>query len=174
MKKRKNLVLKVLLVVALVSVVASFNFGGSRQPAPAVSFRNLQGQTVKLSQYRGKVVLLNFWATWCDSCRSEIPELIEMQKQFGSRGFTVLGVAMDESSNATVQLYAEEPQFNVDGQKMAMNYPIVLGSEDASLKFGNIGSFPTSFVISRDGKIVREYFGSIEGQGVHQLIEKLL
>lgn len=173
MKKRKNLVLKVLLAVALVSVVAGFNFGGS-QPAPVVSFRNLRGQTVKLSQYRGKVVLLNFWATWCDSCRSEIPELIELQKQFGSRGFTVLGVAMDESNKATVELYAEKPWFDVGGEKMAMNYPIVLGNEDASLKFGNIGSFPTSFVISRDGKIVREYFGSIEGQGVHRLIEKLL
>jgi cytochrome c biogenesis protein CcmG/thiol:disulfide interchange protein DsbE len=143
-------------------------------PAPTVSFQNLEGQTVNLSQYHGKVVLVNFWATWCEPCRSEIPELIQFQKEYGSKGFTVLGVAMDQEGKSVVAPFVAKPQFEVGDQKVAMNYPIVLGNDKIATKFGGIIGLPTSYVISKDGKIIKRVIGVIDDQGMNQLIQKLL
>ncbi len=165
------------LTVGLFSFVAgctvkSTSPGGT--PAPAVSFQNLDGQTVKLSQYRGKVVLVNFWATWCEPCRSEIPELIQFQNEYAGKGFTVLGIAMDQEGKKVVAPFVAKPQFQVGGHKVAMNYPIVLGNDNVATKFGGIIGLPTTFVISKDGKIVKKTIGVIDDQGMNQLIQKLL
>jgi thiol-disulfide isomerase/thioredoxin len=180
MKNRKNRYLKVALAIALLSIAvgcdrsstATEATGGT--PAPEVSFENLDGQTVNLSKYRGKVVLVNFWATWCEPCRSEIPELIQFQKEYASKGFTVLGVAMDQEGKSVVAPFVAKPQFDVGGQKVPMNYPIVLGNDSIATKFGGIIGMPTSYVISKDGKIVRKVIGVIDDQGINDLIQKLL
>jgi cytochrome c biogenesis protein CcmG/thiol:disulfide interchange protein DsbE len=173
MKNRKNGLLTIALVVALVYIVVGSDSSMSGMPAPTVHFQNLAGQTVNLAQYRGKVVLVNFWATWCEPCRWEIPRLIEYQREYGSKGFTVLGVAMDDGGKTVVAPFVARPQFGVGGQKVAMNYPVVLGNDAAARKFG-ISAFPTSFVISKDGKIIKEVAGVVDGQGINQLIQKLL
>jgi thiol-disulfide isomerase/thioredoxin len=173
MKNRKTRLLTVALVVALLYLVTGNDSSKAGMPAPAVTFQNLNGRSVNLAQYHGKVVLVNFWATWCEPCRWEIPRLIELQKDYGHEGFTVLGVAMDDGGKSMVAPFVAKPQFDVDGRKMAMNYPIMLGNDAAATKFG-ISAFPTSFVISRDGKIVKEVHGVIDGQGVNGLIQKLL
>ena len=179
MKNRKNRRLKIALAIALFSIAVGCDRTtvapkGEQKPAPTVSFQNLDGQTVNLAQYRGKVVLVNFWATWCEPCRSEIPELIRFQNEYASKGFTVLGVAMDQEGKSVVAPFAARPQFEVNGQKVAMNYPIVLGNDDVATKFGGIIGLPTSFLISRHGNIVEQVIGVINEQSTNQLIQKLL
>ncbi|HEX4003437.1 MAG TPA: TlpA disulfide reductase family protein [Candidatus Acidoferrales bacterium] len=129
--------------------------------APDVSFKDLQGNLVPLSSYKGKVVLLNFWATWCEPCRGEIPLLINFQNQYSSKGFTMLGASMDDDPMKVVPEFVKTTQFNVGGKEETMDYPIVLGSDDIAAKFGGLLGMPTSFLISRDGKIVKKYMGAL-------------
>src|ERR1700736_2104592 len=103
--------------------------------APDVTLMDLDGKNLSLAQYKGKVVLVNFWATWCEPCRVEIPWLIEMQQKFASKGFTVLGVAMDEEGKSVVAPFVTKEHFDVSGQKQTMNYPILLGNDDIAEKF---------------------------------------
>jgi thiol-disulfide isomerase/thioredoxin len=129
------------------------------KPEPDLKFKDLQGKEVALADLKGKVVFLNFWATWCDPCRVEIPWLIEMQQKYGTQGFTVVGVAMDDEGKSVVAPFIEKERFDVNGQKLPMSYPILLGSDDAADKFGGILGYPTSFLISRDGRIVQKFQG---------------
>jgi thiol-disulfide isomerase/thioredoxin len=143
-------------------------------PAPEVSFQTLDGKTVNLSDYRGKVVLVNFWATWCEPCRSEIPELIELQRTYGPRGFVVLGVAMDSEGRSAVEPFVKRPQFDVGGQKVAMEYPVVLGNDDVAARFGGIIGLPTTVIISPQGRIVKKIFGPIDAAELRGLLAQLL
>jgi len=111
-------------------------------PAPDAVFKDLDGKDVPLSNFNGKVVLINFWATWCEPCYIEIPWLIEMQQKYGARGFTVLGVSMDDEGKAAVAPFLAKERFNVNGQKLPMNYPIVLGNDDVATKFGGLLGYP--------------------------------
>ena len=126
---------------------------------PDVTFKDLQGNNVALSSLKGRVVLVNFWGTWCEPCRGEIPILIAMQQKYSSKGLTILGVATNDDEKA-VDPFIHNTQFNVDGHQMTMNYPIVMGSDDISTKFGGLLGMPTSFLISRDGKIIKRYIGA--------------
>jgi thiol-disulfide isomerase/thioredoxin len=129
------------------------------KPEPDLKLKDLDGKEVSLAGLKGKVVLVNFWATWCDPCRVEIPWLIEMQAKYGSRGFTVVGVAMDDEGRSAVAPFVEKERFDVNGQQLPMSYPIWLGSDEAADQFGGILGYPTSFLISKDGKQVEKYQG---------------
>ncbi len=142
--------------------------------APEVAFKDLDGKTATLDQYKGKVVLVNFWATWCDPCYIEIPWLIEMQQKYEARGFTVLGVSMDEDGKSAVAPFLAKERFNVNGQKLPMNYPIVIGSDEVADKFGGLLGYPTSFLISKDGKIVKKVQGLISYEELTKAIESQL
>jgi thiol-disulfide isomerase/thioredoxin len=141
---------------------------------PNVTFDDLQGNRVTLASMKGKVVLVNFWATWCEPCRGEIPILIGMQTQYGPKGFTTLGVAMDEEGKKVVDPYVHTTQFNVGGQPMTMNYPIVLGSDDIATQFGGLLGMPTSYLISRDGKIAKKYVGALNEAQIKKDVETQL
>jgi thiol-disulfide isomerase/thioredoxin len=129
---------------------------------------------VKLADYKGKVVLVNFWATWCDPCREEIPWLIEMQDKYAARGFTVLGLAMDEEGKPVVAPFVAKERYDVNGQKLPMNYPIAIGSESVAEKFGGLLGYPTSVLISRDGKVLKRTTGIISYDETTKLIEGAL
>jgi thiol-disulfide isomerase/thioredoxin len=137
---------------------------------------------VKPEQYRarvvaakkGRVVLVNFWATWCDPCRVEIPWLIDLQAKYASRGFTVVGVAMDEEGKSVVAPFIDKERFDVSGKKLPIDYPILLGDDDAGEKFGGILGYPTSFLISRDGKQVMKIQGLRSYDEIAQAIEAQL
>lgn len=130
-------------------------------PVPEVTFKNLQGNDVALSGYKGQVVLLNFWGTWCEPCQHEIPLLISLQNKYSSKGFTLLGAATNDE-NDTVDKFIHTSEFNVGGQELKMNYPIVMNSDDNVTKFGGILGMPTTYLITRDGKIAKRYIGSLE------------
>ncbi len=142
--------------------------------APAVTFKDLEGKEVTLAQYKGTVVLVDFWATWCDPCYVEIPWLIEMQQKYAAKGFTVLGVAMDEEGKSAVTPFLAKERFDVNGQKLAMNYPIVLGNDDVSDKFGGLLGYPTGFLITRDGKVVKKFQGLTSFDEIAKAIESQL
>lgn len=115
-----------------------------------LKFKDIKGKPVTLSDYKGKVVLLDFWATWCPPCRKEIPGLIALYDAYRSRGLVVLGVSMDDSKS-DIRKFAK---------KYGMNYPILIGNghEDLEPAFGPL-PLPTAFVISRDGRICFKHDG---------------
>jgi peroxiredoxin len=121
-----------------------------RKPAPEFTLTDASGSSVKLSDYRGKVVLLNFWATWCGPCTLEIPWFIDFEQQFKSRGFEVVGISMDEDGWTAIKPYVTEHK---------MNYRILLGNDSVSELYGGVEALPTSFVIDRDGKIASVHVG---------------
>jgi thiol-disulfide isomerase/thioredoxin len=142
--------------------------------APDVTFKDLQGKDVRLADLKGKVVVVNFWATWCEPCQIEIPWMIGFQEKYAEKGFTLLGVAMDDEGKSVVGPYVEKTQFDVDGKKMAVNYPIVIGNDDLSSKFGGLIGLPTTVVVGRDGKIHKRFLGLVSHDELEKEIKELL
>lgn len=176
-----------LLLLAAVVCLATSNFSGCgssnnvvpgtsvvSKEEPNVTFKGLDGKSIPIASLKGKVVLLNFWATWCEPCVTEIPWLIEFQKKYGPSGFTVLGVAMDDEGKSAVVPFVEKKQFSVDGSSMTMNYPIALGDDDLASKFGGIVGLPTSWLITRDGKVVKQIMGLANHDDLSKTIQSLL
>ena len=144
------------------------------KPAPALDLKDLNDKDVTLSGLQGKVVLINFWATWCDPCRIEIPWLIEMQNKYGDKGLVVLGIAMDEEGKSVVAPFVAKERFDVNGQKLPMSYTIVIGNDAAANQFGGLLGYPTSYLISRDGKIVKKVQGLVSYEEIAKAIESQL
>lgn len=144
------------------------------EPEPQLTLKDLNGVDVSLSDYKGKVVLVNFWATWCEPCRIEIPWLIEMQQKYGPQGFVILGVALDEEGKSKVAPFVAKERFDVNGTKEPMSYTILIGNEDAADKFGGLFGYPTSILISRDGKQVKRITGMISYDEMAKAIEAQL
>jgi peroxiredoxin len=126
-----------------------------RNSAPDFALKDANGQTVHLSDYKGKVVVLDFWATWCGPCKIEIPWFMDFEKEFKNRGFAVLGVSMDEDGWKVVKPY-------VAGMKM--NYRVLLGNDEVSGKYGGLDSLPTTLLIDREGRIVSKHIGITGGK----------
>jgi peroxiredoxin len=119
--------------------------------APDFTLTDLEGHAVKLSDLRGKAVVLNFWATWCPPCKQEIPWFVDLQKRYGSEGLQVVGVNMDdESDQKNVAKFAAEN---------SINYPILLGKENIAVAYGGIDYLPTTFYIDRSGVVMDRVFG---------------
>jgi len=138
---------------------------GQRKPAPNFSLKDADGNAVNLSDYRGKVVLVNFWATWCGPCEAEIPWFIEFEKKYKDQGFAVLGVSMDDDGWKSVRPYVASHK---------INYRIMIGSELVSQQFGEIESLPTSFVLDREGRIASNHIGLVDKVDYQNEIVKLL
>ena len=150
--------------------------GASEKPtdAPTVTLKDLNDKDVTLQQYKGEVVLVNFWATWCAPCKVEIPWMIEFQQKYSPRGFTILGVSMDEDGKKAIQPFLDKERFDVNGQQEAMSYPILLGNDAIADKFGGILGLPTSMLFNRDGKKVRTIVGLVNHDDISKAIQDLL
>jgi len=120
--------------------------------APDFELPALDGKKMKLSDLRGKAVLLNFWATYCGPCKIEMPWFVELQKQYGPQGFQIVGVAMDDASTEEIAKFAKE---------MGVNYPILLGKESVGQSYGGVSVLPTTFFLDRDGKLIAREFGLV-------------
>jgi len=124
-----------------------------------------KGTSVRLSDYRGKVVLLNFWATWCGPCNIEIPWFIDFQKEYGGRGLAVVGVSVDDGGWNVVKPFVNAKR---------INYPVLLGSDQVKRLYGDIESIPTTLLIDREGKIAAMHAGLVSRSVYETEISRLL
>ena len=119
--------------------------------APNFVLQTLDGKNLKLSDLRGKAVLLNFWATYCGPCKIEMPWFVELQKEYGPQGFQIVGVANDDASAEDIAKFAKE---------MGINYPILIGKDSVSDSY-KVSVLPTTFFLDRDGKLIAREFGLV-------------
>jgi thiol-disulfide isomerase/thioredoxin len=142
------------------------NKGMAGKAAPDFELKALDGTTVHLSDYRGKAVLLNFWATWCQPCKIEMPWFAELQKQYGPEGLQIVGIAVDE--DASIDDLAKF------AGNLGVNYPILVGKDSVEDLFGGVQFLPATLYINREGKIVDKVFG-LKGRGeIEDSIKKAL
>ncbi|HXZ41370.1 MAG TPA: TlpA disulfide reductase family protein [Terriglobales bacterium] len=120
--------------------------------APDFSLPQLTGERLELSAYRGKIVLLDFWATWCDPCREEIPRFVDLQNKYGSLGFQIIGVSMDDEPGSVRDFC----------QRFKMNYPVVMGNAKIGELYGGVLGLPIAFLIGRDGRIYARHIGATD------------
>jgi peroxiredoxin len=136
-----------------------------RKLAPDFTLKDSNGANVKLSDYRGKVVLLNFWATWCGPCKIEIPWFVDLEQRYKDQGFSVVGVSMDEDGWDVVKPYIENRK---------VNYRILLGNDMVGNLYGGIESLPTTFMIDQDGRIASIHIGLVSKKEYENEIHHLL
>ena len=132
--------------------------------APDFTLPQLDGQTLRLSSYRGKVVLLDFWATWCVPCREEIPRFIELQDKYRADGFEIIGVSMDDGPEP-VRTFARE---------FHMNYPVVMGSAKIGELYGGVLGLPIAFLLDRDGRVYAKHIGATKPEIIEKEVVALL
>jgi peroxiredoxin len=137
----------------------------ARKRAPEFALKDANGKVVHLADYRGKVVLLDFWATWCGPCTVEIPWFTEFQRKYKDRGFEVLGVSMDEDGWKAITPFVTQKK---------VNYRIVLGDDKTGDQYGGLEALPTTFVIDRDGRIAAVHVGLAGKKDFEDAIETLL
>ncbi len=137
--------------------------------APDFSLVTLDGKPAKLSDFRGKAVLLNFWATWCEPCKIEMPWFVELQKQYGPQGFQIVGVAMDDADTKDIAKFAQD---------MHVDYPILVGKEDQreniANQYGGVQFLPESLYLDRDGKIINKMFGLVSRSEIEDNVKKAM
>ncbi len=126
-----------------------------RKPAPNFELKDAEGKSLKLSDLRGKVVLLNFWATWCQPCAMEIPWFVEFEQQYKARGLEIVGVSMDEDGWTAVKPYIARHN---------INYRMVLGNDSVSQLYGGVDSLPTTFLIDREGRLAGPPYVGLAGK----------
>jgi len=131
--------------------------------APGFTLPDLNGKPVSLADFKGRVVVLDFWATWCPPCRREIPDFIKLQTEYGSKSVQIVGIALDEPGK--VQEFARQN---------GMNYPVLLGTQEISVKYGGIEGIPTTFIIDKNGKIANRFEGFRPRAVFEEEIKKLL
>jgi peroxiredoxin len=133
--------------------------------APAWELHDLDGKTVHSSDFKGKVVILDFWATWCPPCRAELPSFVALQKKYQAQGLAVVGISVDKGGAEAVKSFA---------QKMGINYPIVLSDGKVTDAYGGIEGIPTTFIIDRNGHIVKQHVGLTDQDEFESEIKPLL
>ncbi|HYM34417.1 MAG TPA: TlpA disulfide reductase family protein [Steroidobacteraceae bacterium] len=161
MKKQVRLLSAAALFTLLCGASASNN---TNESAPDFSRADLNGKTVHLADYRGKLVLLNFWATWCAPCREEMPQFSEWQREYGAKGLQVIGVSMDDDAAPVKEFIAQRP----------VTYPILMGDAKLGESFGGVLGLPTSYLIDPQGRIVTRYRGESNLKKMEAEIKSLL
>ena len=158
MKKNKIIASMAALTVVVFGVFMIGTTSASAQEAPDFTLTDLNGSEVSLSDFKGKVIIVDFWATWCGPCKMEIPSFIKLQEDFED-DVVILGVSLDQGGPRAVVPFAE---------KMGINYPIVYGNGKVVQAYGGVRGIPTTFVIDRDFNIQRKYVGYTD----HKVFEK--
>lgn len=171
-RTRALLVGATLLVVGgAVTYVATTRDGGrrhrvhlERSVAPAIELVALDGAPLSLAALRGKVVLIDFWATWCAPCRDEVPGLIALQQQNRARGLQLVGISMDDDAAPVRAFYRE----------LHMNYPVALGDAQLAERYGGVLGLPVKFLVDRDGRIAGKHAGAADPERLARELDALL
>src|SRR5882762_2080244 len=157
-------ILSVLALGATAQSPKTTNSSTGRSPAPNFNLKDASGKDVKLADLKGKVVLVNFWATWCEGCQVEIPWFVEFQKQYASKGLVVVGISLDDDGWKSVKPWIGEKK---------VNYPIVIGNEGLGKQYGLVG-MPLTALVDREGRIADVHQGIVEKTATQQKIRGLL
>ncbi len=167
----------IIILVIVLAVAAFIYYHGKKNPpatvtvnannhpvAPNFSLADLDGKKIDLSNYKDKVVLVDFWATWCTPCRDEIPHFVEFQKQYGDQGLQIIGISMDDSAAPVRDFYKE----------FKLNYPVVMGDTATSDAYGGVLGLPVNILIGRDGRIYAKYTGMTDIKALESEIKTQL
>lgn len=154
-----------IVILILLAILPSLSFGQTGQKAPALALKDLQGRNVRLSDYKGKVVLLNFWATWCPPCRAEMPDLIKMQREYRGRGLQVIGITYPPQTAGEVRRFI---------RKLRVNYPVAIGTKETKALFDPGETLPFTVIIDREGNFREVIEGILLPQEFEQKIKPLL
>jgi cytochrome c biogenesis protein CcmG/thiol:disulfide interchange protein DsbE len=171
----KTRALAAVAILAVVACIAARHWNRRTEPvrsgnavthplAPDFSLTDLSRQPLQLSRYRGKVVLLNFWATWCSPCRSEIPRFVDLQSKYDRDGFEIIGISLDDDPKLVRAFYLQ----------LRMNYPVAIGDAKLAEQYGGILGLPVSFLIGRDGRIYVKHAGEADTLLIEQEVKSLL
>ena len=143
--------------------------------APQFSLEDLSGKKVSLGDYKGKALLINFWATWCGPCKVETPWLVDLRNQYAAKGFEVLGVSTDDIDRDDAKMLGTEKKEIADFvQRMHMPYPVLIEGDKLSKPYGGLDAMPTSFFVDRNGKIVAATMGISSKDDIEANIKKAL
>ena len=169
MKIFKPLILLTGLVAALLvspaNLRAEENISLVNQAAPAWKLKDLDGKEVSFAQFKGKVVVIDFWATWCGPCKLEIPGYIELQKKYAKDGLVIIGISIDQDGPKRVKKFVAQN---------GMNYTMVMGDDKIMATFGNFTMIPTTFLINREGRIVHQKSGTWDHAAYEAVVKKEL
>jgi len=160
--------MKIFLIPAVICLALPiFIFAQSNQSnkVPDISLKDLKGKTVKIKNFKGKVILLNFWATWCPPCRAEIPELIKWQKEYENQGLQIVGITYPPTNRVKVRSFV---------RRNKINYPILFGSKKTKAMFDSGETMPFTVVFDRDGNVKELVEGVIFAEEFDEKIKPLL
>jgi peroxiredoxin len=136
------------ILVPTIALLFTLHNGYSNNKAPYFELKDLSGKTVRLTDFLGKVVILDFWATWCPPCKKEIPDFIDLYKKYSNQGVAIIGIALDD--------YESVKKFSSENK---INYTILMGTDDVAKRYGGIRGIPTTYVIGKDGFIRQRFEG---------------
>jgi thiol-disulfide isomerase/thioredoxin len=143
--------------------------------APAFVLEDLSGKRVSLASYKGKAVLINFWATWCAPCKIETPWIIELRNQYASQGFEVLGISADDlNRDDPKELAKDKTEIAQSAQKLHIDYPVLIDGGSLDKPYGGLDELPTSFFVNRDGTVVAAQLGLTSKADIEANIKKAL
>jgi thiol-disulfide isomerase/thioredoxin len=157
-----------LLGIVFAAIVMSFSptsSVGQEGKAPQFELTDVSGRTVRLSNYQGKVVLINFWATWCPPCRAEMPDLVRLQREHAKEGLQIIGITYPPEQKDRVRRFA---------RSLKVNYPIILGTRELKARFSSDETLPLTVVIDRDGKVSEIISGILLREEFDEKIKPLL
>ena len=160
-----RLVVRGIGFAVLMILSAGTSVVGQQTVAPQFALKDLNGRTVRLRAYRGKVVLINFWATWCPPCRAEMPDLVRLQREHARDGLQIMGITYPPETKTQVRRFA---------RSLKVNYPIILGTRQIKARFSSEETLPLTVVIGRDGKVNDIISGILLRQEFDEKIKPLL
>ncbi len=160
MKKQKMFPFPVLCITLALAVLWTVSVSEATTKMPTFALESVRdGKVVESGSFKGKVLLITFFATWCPPCSEEVPTLIKLHKQFADAGFSVVGLSVDQQSPALVAKFVE---------KRAINYPVLLAESQTTRDFGGIYGIPVAFLVNKSGNVVKKYTGYVQ----HEILEK--
>ena len=154
-----------IVFTAMMTAFCAASVEAQQLKAPRLELKDVNGRTVRLSSYQGKVILINFWATWCPPCRAEMPDLIRLQREHAKQGLQIIGISYPPQTKTQVRRFA---------RSLKVNYPIVLGTREIKARFSSEETLPLTVVINRDGTVSDIISGILLPEEFEEKIKPLL